>query len=222
MGARAQLRGLGFLSSLIPVFWWEYEQSHSSTGCWTCCWLQWHCQVLCRQFVPLLLPSKHEGNYHPLHPQLSWDSIPAMGMCCGVVEPSCSVLCYLWLSRNPEYFLQDIHGMISPCCKDAHRGFSLGSPRAVLSPVGQRHRVPAASRDAISLPSALRCIQKHFQVFCQERFPGPVLPVCPGWCEHGRVSTGSVQQQQEGERTAHRFIESHNILRWKGLWKSSS
>lgn len=34
------------------------------------------------------------------------------------------------------------------------------------------HRVPAASRDAISLPSAPRRIQKYVQVFYRERFPG--------------------------------------------------
>lgn len=82
-GCGAPVMGLGFLSSLVPGFCWEYEQRHSSTGdaghaagC---------SQGFCRQSVLLLLPSKHEGfgNDHPLH-TLSWNSIPGTGMSVGI------------------------------------------------------------------------------------------------------------------------------------------
>lgn len=69
VGARAQVMGLAFLSSLVPEFWWEYAQSMSTgdaghaTGC------SGIARELCRQLVLLFLPSKHEiyGNCHPLH-----------------------------------------------------------------------------------------------------------------------------------------------------------
>lgn len=85
---------------------------------------------------------------------------------------------YLRVSRASRMSAE----MTSPYCKDTHVGFSLGSrlhepgSMLLLMPLErelcQGRRAPAASRDAASLPSVPRRIQKYFQVCCQRRFPG--------------------------------------------------
>lgn len=110
MGAGALLRGLGFLSSLLPEFWWEYEQSLSTGDAAHAVALPGALQAT-RAALASIQDVKVVGIFiHSYSPGLGWH--PWAGDVLQSPSPALALL-----SRDPGHFLQDIHGMTSPGCK---------------------------------------------------------------------------------------------------------
>lgn len=120
-------------------------------------------------------------------------------------------------SRNPGNFLQDIHGMTSPCCKDAHGGFH---GQQIVSAPGLCSPLECRGTECQQHPGMPSPFPQHSgehrnisRCFSRRDFLGRSCQSALGGCEHGRVTTDSVQDERE--ITVHRFMESLNILRWK-------